>query len=581
MGFQGTDQAYQLFQRRDFERTISPAIRTVDSVRTLKTPGFLVRREPTLQGSLASIAALCSRPKLPAAKHLRHLYRDASLTGFRAPSVGIANSLLLHIVLIAAILFAPMAFPTRAPKLSAAFLPPEVIFYPVPQHHDAAKLPRIAPKGPGGKPGSGIHPNLAPEPGKTASNGDLTVISKPLHPDNAHQTIIQPASPPDLRIPNDLKLPNLSLGSVAAPKKPDLDLNLKKPTQDNSKLAAEMATPLAESNADFPLATPLQPTTSQPKLPIPTGAISRPVRRDIGPNGSAGSDVPDVGVAGDGRAILAIGIDPSGTLGGVALPPGNRWGDFSIAPGAGTSGSPGGRPGGAPGGGGSGGSGRAGDESIGIGPGHNGGGGGNDGLTSAISIKGTGNGVAGIATLDPRIEAKMIYPVTSLTRLPKSRMIVSAGPIGGGGLGVYGALPCPKIYTLFLPMNDGNWAMEYCQKTGSAAPESPAADPRSTVIHMEAGLVPPDPDLETRFDFKRVPVPPGKGHKLIVLKATLAEDGTVTNVQVYEGLVPQMDEAARLAFSRWKFRPAMRSGKPVALELLVGISPDTGVAAPQ
>jgi hypothetical protein len=35
-----------------------------------------------------------------------------------------------------------------------------------------------------------------------------------------------------------------------------------------------------------------------------------------------------------------------------------------------------------------------------------------------------------------------------------------------------------------------------------------------------------------------------------------------------------MDEAARLAFSRWKFRPAMRSGKPVALEVLVGISPD-------
>jgi outer membrane biosynthesis protein TonB len=34
-----------------------------------------------------------------------------------------------------------------------------------------------------------------------------------------------------------------------------------------------------------------------------------------------------------------------------------------------------------------------------------------------------------------------------------------------------------------------------------------------------------------------------------------------------------MDEAARLAFSRWKFKPAMRAGKPVAIELLVGIPP--------
>jgi hypothetical protein len=176
--------------------------------------------------------------------------------------------------------------------------------------------------------------------------------------------------------------------------------------------------------------------------------------------------------------------------------------------------------------------------------------------------------------LDPHLEAKMIFPVGLLgPRLPKNRMIVSAGPIGGGGLGVYGALPCAKIYTIFLPMNDNSWTMQYCQKSG-ASPEGPETDPRSTVIRMEPGLVPPDPDLESRYDFKRVSVPPGKGHKLIVLKGTLREDGTVEALEVYQGIVPEMDEAARLAFSRWKFRPAMRSGKPVALELLVGISPE-------
>lgn len=574
MSFQGTDQAYRLFQSRDLGRPVVATSPLLEPARSLKTPGFLVRRESSLHEIFASIAALSSRPKLPSSKNLRHLYRDASLTGFHAPPMGLLNSVLLHAILILTIFFAPMILPARAPRLSAAFLPPEVIFYPVPQHKTPSQLPRIAPKGPGGRPGSGVHPTLAPEPGKSVSLADLTAISKPMHADNKHQTIIQPASPPDLRIPNDVKIPNLSLGAMATPKKPNLDLTLRKPTPETAKLAADMATPLAETNSDFALTTPLQPTTSQPKMPIPSGSISRPTRRDASAGGSQGSEAPEIGVSGDGRALLALGIDPSGPTTGLAVPPGNRWGDFAIAPGADGAGAPGGRAGGAPGGGGSGGNGRAGDASVGIGPGHEGGGGGNEGSVSSISIKGTGTATAGIASLDPHVEARMIYPVGSMaSRLPKNRMVVSAGPIGGGGLSVYGALPCSKIYTIFLPMSDNSWTMQYCQK-GGAASEAPPMTTSSTVIRLDAGLVPPDPDLDSRFDFKRMAVPPGMARKLIVLKGTLREDGTVEGVEVYQGIVPQMDEAARLAFSHWKFRPAMRSGKPVALEVLVGISPE-------
>jgi hypothetical protein len=574
VGYHGTDQTYRLFQAGEFKRPSVGPTRLFEPAKSLRTPGFLVQRESAFDGCLASVTTLCTRSKLPASKNLKHLYRDASLTGFRAPGVGIANSLLFHCALILGIIFAPVAFHARTPALSSALLSPEVIYYSMPDHHTTSHLPRIAPRGPGGRPGSGIRPMLAPDSGKTISNGDLTVISKPLHPDNTHQTILQPASPPDLRIPNDLKIPNLSLGSVAAPKKPAFDLSIKKPTEENAKLSTEMATPLAETNADYSLTSNLRPTNSQPKLPIPAGALSRPVRRDAGADGAAGSEVPDIGVAGDGRAILAIGIDPSGPGSGVVLPPGNRWGDFSIAPGAGNSGSPGGRPGGSPGGGGSGGSGRAGDESVGLGPGQEGGGGGKEGPFSSISIKGTGTGVAGVAILDPHVEARMIFPVGMLgAKVRKNQMIVSAGPIGGGGLSVYGALPCAKIYTIFLPMNESNWTMQYCQKSSPSA-EGPVADPRSTVIRLEAGLVPPDPDLESRYDFKRVSAPPGKGHQMIVLKGTMREDGTIDTLEVYQGIVPQMDEAARLAFSRWKFKPALRAGKPVALELLVGIPPE-------
>ena len=139
---------------------------------------------------------------------------------------------------------------------------------------------------------------------------------------------------------------------------------------------------------------------------------------------------------------------------------------------------------------------------------------------------------------------------------------------------MYGALPCTKIYTIFLPMAGQGWTMQYCQKADSEdAPKQAAA---SGLLQLEPGLIPPDLDLTSRYDFKRLPIPPGKGQKLIVLKGTMADDGTIGDLEVYQGIVPQMDEAARLAFSRWKFRPAMRAGKPVALEILVGIPPEGG-----
>ena len=574
MSFRVTDHGYSLFERRDSDPSAQPSADSSASASPLKIPVFQVRQESAFQNCLASVKALCSRTKLPAFRGSSYLSSDGKLTGFRAPGLGVVESLLLHCALILSILFVPMLIPARAPALSTAFLPPEVIFYPVPDHHPTTQLPRIAPPGRGGRPGSGVHPTEIPDLGRTATNRDLTVISKPLHPDNKHQTIIQPASPPDLRIADDIELPNLSLGTLAAPKKPNLDLSMKKPTQDHAKLAPNMVTPVADANADFSVASSLQPTNSLPKLPIPTGTMGRPTRHDGSTEGTSGSEAPDVGAAGDGRAILAIGINPSGPSSGLAVPPGNRYGEFSIAPGSGTSGSPGGSANGVPGGGGSAGNGPAGDESVGLGPSHEGGGGGRNGSPSPISIKGTGTSTGGVLAVDPRIEARSVYPVlrAEASRARRNGMIISAGPMGGGGLDAYGALTCGKIYTIFLPMNGAGWTMEYCPKSGST---EAASVPSSRVVQLEAGLVPPDLDLDSRYDFQRTSVPAGKAQKLIVLRGTLQEDGTVDGLEVYQGVVPEMDEAARLAFSHWKFKPATRAGKPVALQVLIGIPPGT------
>jgi TonB family protein len=115
-----------------------------------------------------------------------------------------------------------------------------------------------------------------------------------------------------------------------------------------------------------------------------------------------------------------------------------------------------------------------------------------------------------------------------------------------------------------------NWTLQYCQQTDPAA--RTVTDSRSPVVHLQQGLVPPD--VQSRFDFRRLPVPEGKVGKMIVLKGTLRDDGTVGDLRIYQGIVPEMDEAARIAFSRWKFKPAMREGKAVSVEILVGIPPE-------
>ena len=571
MSFDSKDQASRLFQKRDFPRTANVMVPAGEAVKSKNPPVFLIRSESAFLGCLASVKALCSHPKLPHSPALNRLYRDASLTGARPPAGGLANSVVLHCALIVGLIYIPLVLPPPSPNMSSAFFNQEIIYYPVPARRPNTTLPRIAPKGPGGRPGSGFRPKEIPAAGKTISSGNLTVISKPLHPDNFHQTIVQPATPPDIRIPNDLKLPNIALGTVAAPKKPSFDLSFQKPTRENAIQATEMATPVADGKADMSMVTSLEPKNFQPKMPMPSDTLAKPTRHEFGNASGGGQEMPDIGAPGQGRAVMIIGVDPSGSLAELAVPPGNRSGDFSIAPGSGGTGSPGGKSTGVAGGG-SGGSARAGDASVGLGAGHEGGGGGKEGLTGALSIKGAAGSASGGGALDPRFVANMVYPVPWSLSV-KLQMIVSAGPMGGGGLSVYGALPCGKIFTIFLPMNEKSWTMQYCPKTNSSA-ETSKADPPSTVIHLEAGLIPPDPDLESRFDFKRVSVPPGKTHKLIVLKGTLREDGSVDGVEVYQGVVPQMDEAARLAFSHWKFKPAMRAGKPVALELLVGIPTD-------
>jgi TonB family protein len=57
-----------------------------------------------------------------------------------------------------------------------------------------------------------------------------------------------------------------------------------------------------------------------------------------------------------------------------------------------------------------------------------------------------------------------------------------------------------------------------------------------------------------------------------VLAVSVNEDGVPTNVSVAQSLRADYDESAIDAVRQWRFSPAIKDGKPVAVETKVEIS---------
>jgi Gram-negative bacterial TonB protein C-terminal len=510
-----------------------------------------------------SVAVLASRVAPRSSFPANYFLRGANVTRVDFAGRPLGASFVLHGLFLAILIYAPQAIPAKAAPLVSP-LHVDRIYYRV-SPLEPSRLPRIAPEGPGGRPGSGLVPTRVPALGSTAPHPNMTIVSHPVHPDNFRQTIFQPSSPPELRIATEQKLPNIVLGNPTEVLKAPLDPNDAKPTQVTRQVSAEAA-PAVPSNANpsAALMTFLKPSETQPRLAIPLAGGGAPIQRAGSNSGSAsGGSSLEAG-------LVVLGVEPADSGTQFSLPGGNRWGEFSIAPPSGTPGSPGGDPNGTVGGGSGGGTMGGGDGSIGVGSGRSGGGGGNSAPPGPVSIAGAGTNGDGGGILDPAIPMSMVYPVAApAINVRRNALVISAGPIGGGGSNVYNALSCGKIYSIFLPMPGKNWSMQYCDK--AAGIQKPPSETHSTVVRLESPLVPPDYDMAHRFDFKRIPVPIEKSHRTIVLKGVLAVDGTVQHLVVYQGVLPEMDEAARIAFSRWQFKPAMRNGKPVEVEILVGI----------
>ena len=480
-------------------------------------------------------------------------------------------SFLLHCLLVLEVPNLQLIFPGIYAEQNSAYYRRRAIIYRMPLMAPTKTLPRVAPVGPGGRPGSGSEADRPPALGRVGSAGKWTVIYKPLHPDNFRQTIRQLDSPPDLLITQEIKAPDIVFGNLHQPERPVLHFEVKnaKPIVGSRQTRSE-APPAPNLTVSVTSQTTLQLVNDHPRLPVEAFAASKPVLKP-GTDESGFSVPDDAGFPGTGNGLVVLSVNPGWSTSQPALPPGNREGEFATSPAGGSSGSPGGAPDGVVGGGnGHGGDhvGNAGgDGSTGVGPGNGGGGGGRSADTGALTINGTRGPVESVGVLRSNFIASLVYPVDRALLPRKSQLVVSAGPMGGGGLNVYGALHCGKIYSIFLEMPGKNWTLQFCQH--SEKNENTASQKRSAVVHLEEGLV--APYAETKFDFRRLPVPEKDFRKLIVLKGVLEDDGTVDKLEIYQGLLSEMDEAARLALGRWKFKPATRAKVPVAVDILVGI----------
>lgn len=494
-------------------------------------------------------------------------FKNKPVATRRVPYKGISSSGVLHVLCLFAIVRLSVLFSGPTDDLDLQPTPPTVIYYyahtpPPPVQHS----PEIKPPGPGARPGEGIHVAAPPKLGATAPHPQLTAVMKFPHPDSKRQTILQPVAP-DLKINQDLRLPNLITGNPFVPRLPQ-----ERSDQAAPRLASRQAdntkAPDISQNSPVNIAN-ITPTVANPRLILPAQSqSSAPIQRRSAAGGLGSGEL-----AADAPGVVVIGIDPSNSS--DVLPVGNRYGSFTVAPPGGQPGSPGGVPNGdLAGGNGSVSGTSAGDASSGVGKGEKGGGGGGAAVDAAMSVSGEVDGKGGAVLRGFNPEA-LVFRAPVVPKIRDRTLVVTAGPIGGGGLANYGVLHGQVIQTVYIDMAGGPWILEFSE-LHAAPPDDPpsSAGGVQVQIQLQRAMIPPSP--VDKFDFKRTGVPLNTTHPLVVLRGTIQDDGTVGALSILDGPGASSEEVAVAAFKKWKFMPAIKNGHPVPVEILLGIPSQGG-----
>jgi TonB family protein len=442
-------------------------------------------------------------------------------------------------------------------------------------------------------------------PAKEAKKGQpehskQPIIALPPNPDNSTQTVVDPTTANIL--PNELKLPNMviwtpvparmpvaatarSAGQLkvpmmavtVAPAPPEVKRTLADVRLPKLPEAAVVEAPpdiaaLDRKVGDIYIGH-VEPTVAEPKLPVEE-------QKAVAGDKSGAEAVPPAPTtqgAGSGMQamgqLIALGIHPTMPTGPVTMPEGNRRGVFAATP-EGQAGAPG-TPdvaccGAGPGGTGTGGAG---------GPG-NGSGAGNPsgvfvggpssaGMVAVVAANpsqggmpgqggpgssrgGNGGGAGSDRGLGPGHGADSVSPPST-----GPTTIIDRSGTGRIEDEVFG----PKRYysmTINMPnlsSAGGSWIMRFAEL---------AENPGPGLLSAPGVASKSDPGYPAEIIRKRI-------EGTVTLYAVIHRDGSVSEVRVLRGIDDRLDENARAALTRWRFRPATKNGEPVELEAVIYI----------
>jgi TonB family protein len=404
----------------------------------------------------------------------------------------------------------------------------------------------------------------APKPQKgDPAYAKQPILSVPPEADNRSQTIVVP---PDLKLNHDVPLPNIvatgtivpavpldatraSLSRIVAPETqviaPAPDVQFARDRVVQSALKSDVIAPPPE----------LTPTTKGRVGPVniapsevvaPAPQLTLTEQHSLAAHGSGRGSLPSgaqpvgpppsvasSGGTGASGRLIALGIHPVAPTGPVAVPAGNRRGAFAATPKGkpGASGTPD----------------LAGSKSSG---------GLNTGTNGSLP---SGLHVGAVNSDDPREVASLSKPETRPGDRSSAR---AASPVSDDkitdmdrkvfrGKRVYGrTLNMPNLNS-----STGSWVIKFAELDGGRK-QGELLEPVATEKS--------DPGYPLELIRANV-------HGMVTLYAIINSDGKVGDIRVLNSPDERLDAFAASALARWKFVPAERAGKPVALEAVVEI----------
>jgi len=107
----------------------------------------------------------------------------------------------------------------------------------------------------------------------------------------------------------------------------------------------------------------------------------------------------------------------------------------------------------------------------------------------------------------------------------------------------------------------------WCQGIG----DSPSGPPGVSSVHRGRGVTPPQLIYKVEPEFSE-DARKAKHQGVVVLSIEVDASGNVRNIRVLQSLGLGLDEKASEAVTRWRFRPGLFDGKPVATEATVQVN---------